>query len=95
MCGIAGLFLSKKNKGIKGKFIHIKNTLKHRGPDGNGIFENDIVSLVHTRLSIVDLIKGYQPINNNKLILVANGEIYNDPELRNQYSDFNFKTNWN
>ena len=49
--------------------------------------------MVHTRLSIVDLKKGYQPINNNKLILVANGEIYNDPELRNQYSDFNFKTN--
>ena len=47
---------------------------------------------LHTRLSIIDLKGGKQPIINNDLILVANGEIYNDPEIRSTYKTYNFKT---
>ena len=51
------------------------------------------INLIHTRLSIVDLKQGYQPIKNKNLVLVANGEIYNDLEIRKKYSNYRFKTN--
>ena len=43
-------------------------------------------------MSIIDLNGGNQPIINNDLILVANGEIYNDPEIRSTYKTYNYKT---
>ena len=64
----------------------------HRGPDGSGVYEKKI-NLIHTRLSIVDLKQGNQPIQNKNLVLVANGEIYNDLEIRKKYSNYRFKTN--
>lgn len=58
--------------------------LTHRGPDGEGWFESGPVALGHTRLSIIDLEGGAQPIANEDetLQLVCNGEIYNSPGLR-------------
>ena len=50
-------------------------------------------SCAHTRLSIIDVSGGKQPINNDDLVLAVNGEIYNDPEIRKKNKDFNFKTN--
>jgi len=60
--------------------------LIHRGPDGTGFYEDDRISLGHTRLSIIDLEGGAQPISNedDNLQLVCNGEIYNSPLLRRQ-----------
>jgi len=62
------------------------SALQHRGPDGVGYFEDDHVSLGHTRLSIIDLEGGAQPIANEDgtLQLVCNGEIYNSPRLREE-----------
>ena len=58
--------------------------LHHRGPDEFGIYRDDEVGLVHTRLSIVDLASGQQPLSNedDTLWVVFNGEIFNFVELR-------------
>ena len=58
--------------------------ITHRGPDESGIYVDDYVGLGHTRLSIVDLTGGTQPIHNEtgRFWIVYNGEVYNYPELR-------------
>jgi asparagine synthase (glutamine-hydrolysing) len=67
--------------------------LAHRGPDGNGRFSAAPIGLTHTRLAIVDLTTGAQPLYANQgTVLVANGEIYNDPELRARMSAVRFAT---
>lgn len=67
--------------------------LAHRGPDSRGRHISGAVGLVHTRLAIIDLETGDQPFYDGQgNILIANGEIYNDPELRNQLRDVDFAT---
>jgi len=58
--------------------------LHHRGPDGQGVYSRGRVGLAHTRLAIIDLEGGAQPLHSadGTLALVANGEIYNHVELR-------------
>ena len=58
----------------------------HRGPDQQGIFESDVVSLAATRLKIIDLESGNQPIASEDAdtVIVFNGEIYNHAELRRE-----------
>lgn len=58
--------------------------LEHRGPDGAGLYLDDNAGLAHTRLSIIDLEGGAQPIGNEDgtLWIVYNGEVFNYPELR-------------
>lgn len=58
--------------------------LHHRGPDGHGLFVGRRVGLAHTRLSIIDLAGGAQPLTNEdgSVLVVFNGEIYNYLELR-------------
>ncbi|MGH8610514.1 MAG: hypothetical protein ACREYF_00310 [Gammaproteobacteria bacterium] len=60
-------------------------TLSHRGPDSIGYFNDGAIALGHTRLSIIDLEGGKQPISNetDSIFLICNGEIHNSPELRN------------
>ncbi len=62
------------------------NSLIHRGPDQQGVFESDFVSLGATRLKIIDLESGDQPIaaENGDTVIVFNGEIYNHAELRRE-----------
>ncbi|MGH8658990.1 MAG: hypothetical protein ACREV4_11095 [Gammaproteobacteria bacterium] len=59
-------------------------TLSHRCPDSIGYFNDGAIVLGHTRLSIIDLEGGKQPISNetDSIFLICNGEIYNSPELR-------------
>ena len=67
--------------------------LAHRGPDGNGRYISGAVGLIQTRLAIIDLETGDQPFYEPQgAVLIANGEIYNDPELRNQLCDVAFST---
>ena len=83
MCGIAG-YIGKGNSSDLHKMV---NTLQHRGPDAQGIFEGDNFGLAHARLSIVDLSEaGSQPManSNSSVVLVFNGEIYNFQELRSE-----------
>jgi len=83
MCGIAGVVL-RGTKVEESMLKPMAEHMRHRGPDGFGFFTEDNFGLVHTRLSIIDLSGGAQPLyaNERKLALVANGEIYNYVELQ-------------
>ncbi len=71
----------------------LEAALAHRGPDGNGRHIDDRIGLVSTRLAIIDLETGNQPIYDDQgTVLVANGEIYNDLELRAQLPEVRFRT---
>lgn len=90
MCGIAGIVtrgpLTEKDLAS----VEAANAqLVHRGPDGSGEFRDRHVALAMRRLSIIDLTGGWQPLYNEdqSLVLVANGEIYNFVELRKQLED--------
>jgi asparagine synthase (glutamine-hydrolysing) len=80
MCGINGFNWQDNNL-----IVRMNEKLKYRGPDDNGIFIEDGVSLGHTRLSIIDLSPaGHQPMSNEDqtIWIVFNGEIYNFQELK-------------
>jgi asparagine synthase (glutamine-hydrolysing) len=69
--------------------------VRHRGPDWSGIYSHKNAILAHERLAIVDPASGKQPLysEDKKLILAANGEIYNHRELRKQFEGkYNFQT---
>ena len=85
MCGIAGIFsFANHEKPNLSQLEAMLGMLRHRGPDGSGHYLNDRLGLAHTRLSIIDLNNGDQPIHNEdkSIWLVFNGEIFNYLELR-------------
>ncbi len=88
MCGINGIILSKPNNNLRQQLRLMNEQIIHRGPDENGIYVNDInsIGMSMTRLSIIDLQTGSQPIYNDdkSLVIVFNGEIYNFLSLREQ-----------
>ena len=89
MCGIAGLITSSPSAaGLRPQLEAAAAALRHRGPDDFGITLDGPVGLVHTRLSIIDLAGGHQPIvsPDGELSAVVNGEIYNYVELRREYA---------
>ena len=89
MCGIYGI--TQRNE----QFIqHYINTCSHRGPDGQGIWSNDKITLGHNLLSITD-----QPSNSKQPwitprgnILIYNGEIFNYSDLVKKYTNFQPRT---
>ncbi|OCC15597.1 Asparagine synthetase (glutamine-hydrolyzing) [Dissulfuribacter thermophilus] len=85
MCGIGGV-LWKSQPATKKDLETIGSLIKHRGPDEHGIFLRDNLGLIHSRLSIIDLKGGRQPLcaDNPNIVLIANGEIYNFKEIREQ-----------
>src|SRR6056297_1070201 len=83
MCGIFGL-IGNNNKV---EVSQILPYLKHRGPDDNGVYNNDSknITLAHTRLSIIDLSQNaHQPMvdETKNFVIVFNGEIYNYKEIQ-------------
>jgi asparagine synthase (glutamine-hydrolysing) len=87
MCGISGIFAYN----TVGSFYMVNmgasvDRLAHRGPDGRGIFVDDLISLGHRRLSIIDLENGRQPLHDftNRYVIVFNGEIFNYKQLQNE-----------
>lgn len=85
MCGIAGIFNIKNREPVDSSVLRkMTSVVNHRGPDGNGFFIKKNIGLAHTRLSIIDLCGGAQPIYNEdkSLCIVFNGEIFNYIELR-------------
>lgn len=85
MCGIAGIVQLLPTSGIDpGCVRKMVSALRHRGPDGEGYYESEGVSLGHARLRIVDLNSGDQPIRNEdgSIWITFNGEIFNYIELR-------------
>ena len=86
MCGIAGV-LRREGETREEDLQRMADALQHRGPDDHGIYRDGSLGLVHTRLSIIDLTGGHQPIfgADGNLALIANGEIYNYIELREDW----------
>ena len=66
MCGIAGLLLNKPNEKICSKVLKISKSLQHRGPDASSSFKDQKNLLIHTRLSIIDIRGGNQPLSNKR-----------------------------
>ncbi len=87
MCGIACYLGSNKEEGLKfGR--RAKALLHHRGPDSDGLYNHEQVTLAHTRLSILELTElGSQPMHSScgRYTIIFNGEIYNHFDLRKKY----------
>jgi len=87
MCGIAGVIgAGPLTRDSLSRVAAMSASMIHRGPDGQGSFHDGPVALAMRRLSIIDLHGGQQPLFNEdrSLVLIANGEIYNHVELRDQ-----------
>jgi asparagine synthase (glutamine-hydrolysing) len=85
MCGISGIFEFDPARTVERETVHRMNeSLRHRGPDDEGIFIDRGVGLGHRRLSIIDVAGGHQPIGNEDgtVWVMFNGEIYNYESLR-------------
>jgi asparagine synthase (glutamine-hydrolysing) len=83
MCGVAGV-LAKHGSPDEGALRRMAAALAHRGPDDVGIHRCGPFAVLQTRLSIIDLERGHQPMVDDQFALAANGEIYNFVELRRE-----------
>ncbi|WP_033068476.1 asparagine synthase (glutamine-hydrolyzing) [Thalassospira australica] len=93
MSGIAGI-IARDGTGVDVALLdRLRDALGHRGPDGDGRYIKGPVGFVQTRLAIIDLDTGDQPLfHENGSALVANGEIYNYLELRENLCKAGFTT---
>lgn len=91
MCGIAGFYHKEKDYRERAEYYRslltaMHEALWHRGPDDEGIYLSRHCGLAHSRLSIIDIQGGHQPMVRNKdgrtCAIVYNGELYNTEELR-------------
>ncbi|MRS11737.1 MAG: asparagine synthase (glutamine-hydrolyzing) [Actinobacteria bacterium] len=97
MCGIAGLIsLNDRPVGNPERRLAVMSDLiRHRGPDGEGVWihEGNRLGFAHTRLAIIDLTTGDQPMTDGRgNWVVYNGEIYNYRELRTELGVERFRT---
>ncbi|MCC2655473.1 MAG: asparagine synthase (glutamine-hydrolyzing) [Panacagrimonas sp.] len=83
MCGIAGMVV-RSGAADESVLSRMAGTLTHRGPEDQGLYVSQSFGIAHTRLAIIDLAGGHQPIFDagRRHALVCNGEIYNYVELR-------------
>jgi asparagine synthase (glutamine-hydrolysing) len=101
MCGIAGIKTTVKGQNVGNDLLKMLNSIKHRGPDGSGVFvdgktiHDNLQNLTapegsfgmgHNLLSIVGT-EVSQPIEKHNLVLVANAEIYNYKQIKNCFDD--------
>ena len=101
MCGIAGIISPRPIPDLKSKSKSCLVGLKHRGPDGDGVFEiksqnfkHDIFGfLAHSRLAIIDIVGGHQPMTVGESTVAFNGEIFNFQELRSKLENQGYKFN--
>lgn len=92
MCGIAGIMTKDDTPADGAVLAAMARALRHRGPDGQGQHVARNVGLVQTRLAVIDLETGDQPMfGPERSVLIANAEIYNYIELRQAFGDV-FKT---
>jgi asparagine synthase (glutamine-hydrolysing) len=97
MCGIAGIVRFDGKKVNEAQVQSMLQTIKHRGPDDEGIFVEKNVGLGHVRLSILDLSSaGKQPMTDptGRYTIIQNGESYNYIELREELQSmgYSFRT---
>lgn len=86
MCGIAGILQLDGSNADGEALQRMADALAHRGPDGAGVWRHGPLGLAHTRLAVIDLDAGDQPMVREDLAraIVFNGEIYNYVELRRE-----------
>jgi asparagine synthase (glutamine-hydrolysing) len=85
MCGIAGIVRFDPRETVdEPRLKRMRDVLRHRGPDGEGLWIEGPVGLAHRRLAIVDVVGGIQPMANedDAVWITYNGEIYNHAALR-------------
>ncbi|AWX43575.1 Asparagine synthase (glutamine-hydrolyzing) [Flagellimonas maritima] len=96
MCGIVCAFdIKESSESLRPQLLEMSKKVRHRGPDWSGIYADGKTLLAHERLAIVDPASGKQPLFSvdGKLVLAANGEIYNHRELRKQFEgNYEFRT---
>ncbi len=98
MCGFVGYLKNQSNRNLNISTIRNMNkSLSHRGPDDEGYFDSNRLSMGFSRLSIIDLnSRSNQPMKTDDAqhIIVFNGEIYNYLEIKHELEKFcTFKTN--
>lgn len=93
MCGIGGIVWKgelRSNSRERGLLVanDIMSAIKHRGPDGSGIYGADRFTIGHVRLAVIDVEGAPQPMwsPNKDVAIVYNGEVYNFPELMHEQS---------
>ncbi len=90
MCRIAGIY-DPSIKNLQQQVVWMRDAMQHGGPDDHGVFTHSqhALALGHRRLSIIDLsANGHQPMHDNGLTIVFNGEIYNYLELKSTLSHY-------
>ena len=104
MCGFVGCFDLNSGSApiaeglkeeLRAQVLEMSKKIRHRGPDWSGVYTGDNAILSHERLSIVDPLSGKQPLvsDDEKIILAANGEIYNHKEIRGRFEgSYKFRT---
>lgn len=100
MCGITGMIHMQQDLRKQEALLRqMQSTLNRRGPDQEGIFLSEHCALAHTRLAVIDVAHGRQPmettVDGETYTIVYNGELYNTPELRSQLEreGVQFRTN--
>src|SRR2546429_8784634 len=87
MCGIAGIVRFDPTEIVpEARLVRMRDALRHRGPDDQGVWIAGPVGLAARRLSIIDVAGGHQPMANEdgSVWITYNGELYNHPVLRPQ-----------
>ena len=94
MCGVIAIYHQDQTFKFDQNVIENMNNIQHhRGPDDKGIYIGEGVALAHTRLSIIDIEDGHQPLfdQTGTVGVTYNGEIYNYKELRNELVQLGYK----
>ena len=86
MCGLGGIYARGGERASQDLLLAVAGELRHRGPDGTGLYLDDRFGMVSSRLAIVDLEGGDQPLSDEsgRFWAMQNGEIYNHVELRDE-----------
>src|SRR5581483_9078036 len=86
MCGISGMYRGGGRPVDPSLLLAMAGELRHRGPDGVGLYVDGAFGMANTRLAVVDLESGDQPLSDEagRYWAMQNGEIYNHVELRSE-----------
>lgn len=89
MCGLAGVYALSGPGPPPSLLLSMAGELRHRGPDGAGLYLDGPFGMANTRLAVVDLEGGDQPLSDEhgRFWVMQNGEIYNYVELRDELED--------
>ena len=86
VCGLAGIYGRPGESASRELLCAMAGELQHRGPDGTGLYLDRQFGMVNTRLAIIDLAGGDQPLSDERgrYWVMQNGEIFNYPELQHE-----------